>query len=206
MGIFSKISRSIKHHAKRAAKSVVHATKRLSHGDLTPAKKLFDDGLHSVKRLHNNLGKNEIIGSYYRGGIGNTIGKGIDEVEKKRYLINHAGSLISDQRKVISDLKSGNILKAIKSQGGIIAKIDSGGKVGNLSGLAKSKVSDAIEKGYSKSTKFVPDSIKKKVGALSASDLAKTLERTELGRSVKAKIGKTIQSSSRKAFKKIDDI
>ena len=206
MGIFSKISRSIKHHAKRAARSVVHATKRLSHGDVGPAKKLFDDSLHSVKRLHNNLGKNEIIGSYYRGGIGNTIGKGIDEVEKKRYLINHAGSLISDQRKVISDLKSGNILKAIKSQGGIIAKIDSGGKVGNLSGLAKSKVSDAIEKGYSKSTKFVPDSIKKKVGALSASDLAKTLERTELGRSVKAKIGKTIQSSSRKAFKKIDDI
>ena len=206
MGIFSKISRSIKHHARRATRSVVHATKRLSHGDLTPAKKLFDDGLHSVKRLHNNLGKNEIIGSYYRGGIGNTIGKGIDEVEKKRYLINHAGSLIGDQRKVISDLKSGNILKAIKSQGGIISKISSGGKAGNLGDLVKSKASGAIEQAYSKSTKFVPDSIKKQVGAMSASDLSKTLERTELGKKVKQKIGKTIQKTSKKAFSKIDDV
>ena len=205
MGIFGKIGRAIKHHARKATKSVIHATKRLSHGDVGPSKKLFDDGLHSVKRLHNNLGKNEIIGSYYRGGIGNTIGKGIDEVEKKRYLIDHAGALIGDQRKVISDLKSGNITNAIKSQGAIIAKIDSGGKVGNLSGLAKSKVSDAIEKGYSKGTKFVPDSIKKKVGAMSASDLAKTLEKTELGKQVKAKIGKKIQKTSQKAFKKIDD-
>ena len=206
MGIFSKISRSIKHHAKRAAKSVVHATKRLSHGDLTPAKKLFDDGLHSVKRLHNNLGKNEIIGSYYKGSIGNTIGKGIDTVEKHKYIINHAGSLIGDQRKVISDLKSGNITKALQSQGAIISKISSGGKAGSLGDLAKSKASDAIEKAYSKSTKFVPDSIKKKVGMMSASDLAKTLEKTELGKQVKAKISGKIQKTSKKAFKKIDDI
>ena len=205
MGIFSKISRSIKHHARRATRSVVHATKRLSHGDVGPAKKLFDDSLHSVKRLHNNLGKNEIIGSYYRGGIGNTIGKGIDSVEKHKYLIDHAGSLISDQRKVISDLKSGNITKALQSQGSIIAKIDSSGKSGSLGGLVKNKASDAIEKGYSKSTKFVPDSIKKKVGMMSASDLAKTLEKTELGKQVKAKIGKKIQKTSQKAFKKIDD-
>ena len=206
MGIFSKISRSIKHHARKAARSVVHATKRLSHGDVGPAKKLFDDSLHSVKRLHNNLGKNEIIGSYYRGSIGSTIGKGIDEVAKKKYLIDHAGSLIGDQRKVISDLKAGNITKALKSQGAIISKIDSGGKTSSLGGLVKSKASDAIETGYAKSTKFVPDSIKKKVGAMSASDLAKTLEKTELGRSVKAKISGKIQKTSQKAFKKIDDV
>lgn len=195
MGIFSKIGKAIKHHIKKASSNVGSAVKRLSTGDTGGVKKLFDDGLHSVKRLHTNISNNEMVGSLYRGGVGQTVGKAIDGVEKKRYLIDKAGEIVGDQRKVLQDLKSGDISKAIKGQSAIIAKVDSGGKATNLKDLVKQKASGAIESGYDKGTKFIPDSVKKEIGAMSASELATRLGKTDIGRKVRRRMRSKISSA-----------
>lgn len=198
MGIFSKISRHIKRHIRKGASSVGSAVKRLSSGDTGGVKRLFDDGLHSVKRLHTNISNNEMVGSLYRGGVGQTVGKAIEGVEKKRYLIDKAGEIVGDQRRVLQDLKSGNIQSAIKGQSSIIAKVDSGGKASNLKDLVKQKAGGAIEAGYSKSTKFIPDSVKKELGAMSAGELATRLGKTDIGRRVRKRIGDKIVAGANK--------
>ena len=204
MGIFSKVSKAIKHHVSRAKSNITHAAKRLAKGDTTAAKRLFDDGLHSVKRLHNNISKNEIVGSLYRGGVGNTIGKAIDGVESKRYMIDHAGDIAKSQMNVLKDIKSGNLSSALKGQGEIIAKLDSGGKAGNLKDLAKQKAMGVIDSGYDKATKFIPDSVKKEIGAMSASEIATRLGKTETGRQIRSKITQRMRKTGMKAMEKVD--